>query len=73
VDCVLNAGHGFGALAAALSATQEMEEFRITLRDSYYDTRRRCHSGVARAEDALLDARDSHWTSKRMPDRASIL
>ncbi len=35
VDCVLSAGPEFGAIAAALSATEEMEDFRQTLRDGY--------------------------------------
>lgn len=37
VDCVLSAGPEFGAIAAALSATEEMEDFRQTLRDGYVD------------------------------------
>lgn len=37
VDCVLSAGPEFGAIAAALSATEEMDEFRQTLRDGYVD------------------------------------
>lgn len=37
VDCVLSAGPEFGAIAAALSATEEMDDFRQTLRDGYVD------------------------------------
>ena len=37
VDCVLSAGPEFGAVSAALSATEEMDEFRQTLRDGYVD------------------------------------
>ncbi|WP_374653534.1 TetR/AcrR family transcriptional regulator [Phenylobacterium sp.] len=37
VDCVLQAGPEFGAIAAALSASEEMEDFRQTLRDGYVD------------------------------------
>ena len=44
VDCVLNAGPEFGALTAALSATQEMEQFRITLRDGYAEQYRKALS-----------------------------
>jgi AcrR family transcriptional regulator len=35
VDCVLEAGREFGAIAAALSATEPMDEFRQTLREEY--------------------------------------
>ncbi|WP_257461877.1 TetR/AcrR family transcriptional regulator [Archangium lipolyticum] len=35
VDCLLTAGPEFGAIAAALSATEEMEDFLQSLRDSY--------------------------------------
>ena len=37
VDCVLSAGPEFGVIAAALSATEEMDNFRQTLRDGYVD------------------------------------
>lgn len=37
VDCVLEAGPEFGAIAAALSASEEMDDFRQTLRDGYVD------------------------------------
>lgn len=37
VDCVLEAGPEFGAIAAALSATEEMEDFRQALREGYVD------------------------------------
>jgi len=37
VDCVLEAGKEFGAIAAALSATEEMDDFRHTLRDEYVE------------------------------------
>ena len=37
VDCVLSSGPEFGAIAAALSATEEMDEFRQTLRDGYVE------------------------------------
>lgn len=37
VDCVLEAGPEFGAIAAALSATEEMDDFRQALRDGYVD------------------------------------
>lgn len=35
VDCVLSSGPEFGAVAAALSGTEEMEGFRQALRQSY--------------------------------------
>jgi AcrR family transcriptional regulator len=71
VDCVLNAGQEFGALAAALSATQEMEDFRVTLRDGYVEQYRKALSpyvklpkqsgyallvGILGAADALSNA-----------------
>ena len=34
VDCVLTMGPQFGALSAALAATEEMEDFRQSMRDS---------------------------------------
>ena len=37
VDCVLEAGKEFGAIAAALSASEEMDDFRQTLRDEYVE------------------------------------
>lgn len=37
VDCVLEAGPEFGAIAAALSASEEMDDFRQALRDGYVD------------------------------------
>lgn len=37
VDCVLEAGREFGAIAAALAATEEMDDFRNTLRDEYVE------------------------------------
>ncbi|WP_332773559.1 TetR/AcrR family transcriptional regulator [Phenylobacterium sp.] len=37
VDCVLTAGPEFGAIAAALSASEEMEGFRDSLREGYVD------------------------------------
>ena len=37
VDCVLQAGPEFGAIAAALSASEEMEDFRQALREGYVD------------------------------------
>ena len=44
VDCVLSAGPEFGAIAAALSATEEMDEFRQTLRDGYVELYRQALS-----------------------------
>ena len=35
VDCVLSSGPEFGAIAAALSGTEEMADFRQSLRDGY--------------------------------------
>lgn len=35
VDCVLSMGPEYSAIAAALSATEEMETFRQSLRDAY--------------------------------------
>lgn len=40
VDCVLSAGPEFGAIAAALSATEEMADFRQRLRDGYVEAYR---------------------------------
>ena len=37
VDCVLQAGPEFGAIAAALSASEEMDDFRQALREGYVD------------------------------------
>jgi AcrR family transcriptional regulator len=48
VDCVLTAGPEFGALAAALSATEEMEDFRQSLRDSYIAEFRKAFAPFAR-------------------------
>ena len=44
VDCVLTAGPEFGAIAAALSATEEMDDFRQTLRERYVDLYRQALS-----------------------------
>lgn len=35
IDCVLDAGPEFGAIAAALSATDEMDAFRHAMREEY--------------------------------------
>lgn len=35
VDCTLEAGKEFGAIAAALSATEEMDDFRHAMREEY--------------------------------------
>lgn len=35
VDCTLDAGREFGAITAALSATEEMDDFRHTQREAY--------------------------------------
>jgi AcrR family transcriptional regulator len=37
VDCTLQAGAAFGAIAAALSATEEMDDFRHALREEYVE------------------------------------
>lgn len=37
VDCVLGSGKEFGAIAAALSATEEMDAFRHAMRDEYVE------------------------------------
>lgn len=37
VDCVLRAGPEFGAIASALAATEEMDDFRQALRDGYVE------------------------------------
>lgn len=37
VDCVLEAGPEFGAIADALSASEEMDDFRQALRDRYVE------------------------------------
>ncbi|PZQ60636.1 MAG: TetR family transcriptional regulator [Phenylobacterium zucineum] len=37
VDCVLEAGKEFGAIAAALSATEEMDDFRHAMREEYVE------------------------------------
>ncbi|ATQ43160.1 TetR family transcriptional regulator [Caulobacter mirabilis] len=37
VDCVLQAGPEYGAIAAALSASEEMSDVRQTLREGYVD------------------------------------
>ena len=37
VDCTLSAGPEFGAISDALSASEEMEDFRQSLRDGYVD------------------------------------
>lgn len=37
VDCTLDAGREFGAIAAALSATEEMDDFRHAQREAYAD------------------------------------
>lgn len=37
VDCVLQAGPEFGAIAAALAASEEMDDFRQALREGYVD------------------------------------
>lgn len=37
VDCVLQSGPEFGAIAAALSASEEMDDFRQALREGYVD------------------------------------
>jgi len=37
VDCALDAGKEYGAIAAALSATEEMDDFRHTLREDYVE------------------------------------
>lgn len=40
VDCVLSSGPEFGAIAAALSASEEMADFRQSLRDGYVEAYR---------------------------------
>lgn len=37
VDCVLESGPEFGAIAAALSASEEMDDFRQSLREGYVE------------------------------------
>lgn len=37
VDCTLDAGREFGAITAALSATEEMDDFRYSQREAYAD------------------------------------
>ena len=37
VDCTLDAGREFGAITAALSATEEMDDFRHSQREAYAD------------------------------------
>ncbi len=37
VDCALDAGKEYGAIAAALSATEEMDDFRHALREDYVE------------------------------------
>lgn len=37
VDCTLQAGREFGAIAAALSATEEMDDFRHAMREEYVE------------------------------------
>lgn len=37
VDCTLQAGREFGAIAAALSATEAMDDFRQAMRDEYVE------------------------------------
>ena len=37
IDCTLSAGPEFGAISDALSASEEMEDFRQTLRDGYVE------------------------------------
>jgi AcrR family transcriptional regulator len=44
VDCSLSAGQEFGAIAQALAASEEMEDFRQSLREGYID---RCFDALA--------------------------
>lgn len=37
IDCTLEAGKEFGAVAAALSATEEMDDFRHAMREEYVE------------------------------------
>lgn len=54
VDCVLSSGPEFGAVAAALSGTEEMEAFRQTLRQNYAVQYRRALTPFA-SSSARLD------------------
>lgn len=58
VDCVLRAGPEFGAIASALAATEEMDDFRQALRDGYVELYRdalaRFVAFPPRGEHALL-------------------
>ncbi len=45
VDCTLEAGKAFGDIAAALSATEEMDDFRYATREQYVDL---FHSALTR-------------------------
>ena len=79
IDCVLQVGSQFSAIAAALAATEEMEEFRQTMRDEYIARYRAAFVRVARfpsrgirqilvgllgAAEALSEAASSGRTSR---------
>ncbi|MBI5938789.1 MAG: TetR/AcrR family transcriptional regulator [Caulobacterales bacterium] len=79
VDCVLRAGPEFGAIASALAATEEMDDFRQALRDGYVELYRDAlarfvafppqgaHAlltGVIGAADVLSQAAASHRMSR---------
>jgi AcrR family transcriptional regulator len=79
IDCVLTAGPEVGAISAALSATEEMEDFRQSLRDSYVAEYRKAFArfltlprqegqvlmeGILGASEALAQAAASGRTSR---------